>query len=659
MRLGHKITIFLLAIIFAFSVAGCGNNNNPIVPDNSGNNNDNDNPIITPLPEPETPNAEWAKLTDKQRTIASLAATDDFGRSIVVCGDENEQKYVGMFFFVWNGFLPQNTIYDVSALTKDCKTEDEVKERFLDDSVIPKNSVVHWGKPIWDYYSQDDEWVIRKQIEMFTMAGIDFLFFDVTNAYSRGGVVSGLFERPIEAVMNIVKEYRDAGWEAPQLMFYTNSNVSSTQGDLSNNDRYVAREIYNHFYTSEKFKDYGDVWFAPNGKPLIVITSGARNAIANSSDATDKAMKDYFQFKNNYWPLGSNTNVDQDSFSWLEKYSIYPNKSNYCVNRGGMVNISIAQHTVTYSMSDMSRNYGRGYLFDEGKNGTIEDARKGTNYQYLWDAMFNSDKDVNMISITGWNEWVAGKNYLNGKWQMCDQFNETFSRDIEPCYNGYGDNFYLQTAMNLRKFKYDSPYQNVSVASQYMYYDDFDEMLWQDLPMQYLDFTGECIERNHHGFVSTTTLTDKSNRNDINKVTVTHDADYLYFRIETAKNITAYADGDNGWMNVMIATAGDSGEGSLFGYRYFINRTVSGNSGGVYKRNSKGEYQKVGDTDFIVKGKIMQMRIPREMLGLGGEGRPSFTFKVCDNITNPEDVLSYYNSGDSAPIGRLGYAYGF
>ena len=53
----------------------------------------------------------------------------------------------------------------------------------------------------------------------------------------------------------------------------------------------------------------------------------------------------------------------------------------------------------------------------------------------------------------------------------------------------------------------------------------------------------------------------------------------------------------------------------------------------------------------------MAVRIPLSVLGLNKDN-VGFSFKVCDNVTRQDDILDYYVSGDCAPIGRFGYAYG-
>ena len=38
----------------------------------------------------------------------------------------------------------------------------------------------YWGEPLFGYYMTEDEWVIRRHIEMLGFADVDFLVFDTT-----------------------------------------------------------------------------------------------------------------------------------------------------------------------------------------------------------------------------------------------------------------------------------------------------------------------------------------------------------------------------------------------------------------------------------------------------------------------------------------------
>jgi hypothetical protein len=63
--------------------------------------------------------------------------------------------------------------------------------------------------------------------------------------------------------------------------------------------------------------------------------------------------------------------------------------------------------------------------------------------------------DPEFIFITGWNEWVAGR---AEEWQgvtnaFPDQFNDYFSRDIEPSRGQLKDHYYYQMVSYIRRFK--------------------------------------------------------------------------------------------------------------------------------------------------------------------------------------------------------------
>ena len=56
-----------------------------------------------------------------------------------------------------------------------------------------------------------------------------------------------------------------------------------------------------------------------------------------------------------------------------------------------------------------------------------------------------------------------------------------------------------------------------------------------------------------------------------------------------------------------------------------------------------------------MSGNILQLKIPKTALGI--EGRASVYFKVADGIDRPDDIMNYYVSGRSVPMGRLSFRY--
>jgi hypothetical protein len=127
--------------------------------------------------------------------------------------------------------------------------------------------------------------------------------------------------------------------------------------------------------------------------------------------------------------------------------------------------------------------------------------------------------------------------------------------------------------------------------------------------------------------------------------------------IKTLGDITVHSDTDVNWMNILISD-GVNGD-SFAGYRYVINRkpgrklttSVELSAGGYH-------WKEVAQAKYSVKGNLMQVAIPLSALGMTSENC-SFEFKVADNVTHYDDIMDYYVTGDSAPIGRLNYSYGY
>lgn len=102
-------------------------------------------------------------------------------------------------------------------------------------------------------------------MELLTMAGVDFIFFDTTNEYDYAenehtGFVSDpsdpknvQLSRPTYAVLDTILELSDQGWDVPQVVFYTNNKSGER-----------VKEIYEDFYASGK---YDSIWFARSASP--------------------------------------------------------------------------------------------------------------------------------------------------------------------------------------------------------------------------------------------------------------------------------------------------------------------------------------------------------------------------------------------------------
>ena len=268
-----------------------------------------------------------------------------------------------------------------------------------------------------------------------------------------------------------------------------------------------------------------------------------------------------------------------------------------------------------------------------------------------------------MVTVTGWNEWLAWK-YDNGKnAQFVDNFSNEFSRDMEMDKSYYKDNFYLQLVRNVRKYKYGEAKDNYvwdkktvkSVA-------DFN-----GVKAVYKDIKGDAVKRDFYGFdirsgskekgLLGAWYTDESNRNDIVETKVVHDDENVYLLITTLNDITQYNGGEN-WMNVLFKTANSTAANSWEEYDYIINRKPGSGVTSVEKSIGGWNWTDSGEATMAVEGNTMFITVPLSALGLSANN-VSFEFKVADNVTNYTDIMDYYVTGDSAPIGRLRYSYGY
>lgn len=566
-------------------------------------------------------------ITDKEYTVLNIVGTDDYGRKIVtVDGKKDNEKYVGMFFFLTLGqHTNHRGIYDISQITQDGLDLGAFQS---DSQASPVGAAHFWGEPVFGYYNSTDEWVIRKQIEMLTLAGIDFIVLDTSNAV--------LYKQVTDVLFPVMLEYKNAGWNVPKVMYYLASN---------DNDNTVypetLRTVYNYFYATDTYKD---LWFCPNGKPLITRHEMATDAFLKTFD--DGKYYNFFEFKTRQWP--TNDYDKPDGAAWME-FS-YPQPLH-----GDWLSISVAQH-YSVRFSDTAGTHGRGFNEETSEN-DHENYGKGLNYQTQWETAFkyNENDLVKYAFITGWNEWVAEKmKDSSGVYFTVDQFNEEYSRDIEPCVNKkVADNFYMQTIRNIKSFNY-------SEAKHYIYPKTTVDMSrdgeeWDDI-RAYVDFTNDCNDRDAFGFVKSVKYTDESGRNDIETVKVARDDEYLYFRVTTKDDITSYTDGDEKWMNILLKT--DNGTSLWNGYNYVLNRSVSGDKTAVMKASRDGKsLEKCGEGEVKVYGKTMLVKVALKDLGLSSSNY-HIEFKVADNVA-AYDHVELYRSGDAAPIGRLNYSYGY
>ena len=181
--------------------------------------------------------------------------------------------------------------------------------------------------------------------------------------------------------------------------------------------------------------------------------------------------------------------------------------------------------------------------------------------------------------------------------------------------------------------------------------DSFD---WSSVPAVFRNTGIQNYSRDHSGAAKSVYYTEAAARNNIQEVRVTKDSENLYFYILCENDITPY-DGKNNWMNLFIGT-GELTEKGWNGYEYVVNRHVNGSVSEVTALSADFSGSKAGEASLHISGAAMVVTVPRSAIGLSDNDN-NFYFKVSDHITSPSDIMDYYVSGRSLPMGRLSFRY--
>ncbi len=616
--------VLAMSTLFGCDMGGGGNGDKPETPDKPG--------TITRVDDNRN-------LTVEEYTAYNTVGTDALGRVISeVDGKRDGARYVGIWYSLWHGQHndQQKNVYDNQKII------DEQGEQYLlsiGDSEYSKVGEFHYcSEPLYGYYNMMDPWVVTRHVEMLTNAGIDYLCFDTTNSI--------VYPDVVKLVLKTLMDFQKKGYNVPKVMFYTNSYSGTT-----------ASKIYNEFYKTDM---YDSIWFAPNGKPLLAGITETNGGSSDQqmwnptyNDCIPQELYDRLEIVESQWPQGIWENPNAIPWmSWKYPQSIH--------DKYKAISVSVAQHnTSTVQFSDKYPVSSRGYDY---KTGTVEkNYQAGKNFRNEWQSVFDYEaegKEVRNVMITSWNEWMAIKyRQADDRYTFCDVYNEEYSRDIEPMKGSCKDNFYMQLTENIRKYKYTEA-KHYKYQKLTMDISDSDLSMWDVVNAHYRDFEGDAIARSYKSSTANSVLyKDNSNRNDITDIKVTHNSKNLFIYVKTKDDVTAHTANDKGWMNVLINTG--SSDKNFEGYNFVINRNPTSDGITSIEKSTGGyNWTETASAEYAVYGNVILYSIPLSSLGLTADNC-YIKFKVTDNITKPDDIMDYYVSGDSAPIGRLSYSYGY
>lgn len=575
-------------------------------------------------------------------------ATDGLGRTLPTyeeAGEKNQEKFVGLFYWTWHYHHSQNR---PARNVTEMLSKDPGAVRDFDNPIWTDDGdgIPHyWNEPLFGYYTNVDEYVVRKHAEMIADAGVDVIIFDCTNG-------TEVWEDGYEALFKIFEEARVEGVNVPQVAFMLPFNAGEDPNTSLHN-------LYNNIYSKGRYKD---LWFFWDGKPFIMADSAA----LDSEKTDEKEILDFFTFRRNEPGYFTDDNyMSEENWGWC---SDYPQTKYGKTLFGGteQMCVSVAQNAADGELVAMNsggnvqgRSFTHGdysYTYQKGEeivtvDSSVENSLLyGLNFQQQWDYAIECDPEF--IFVTGWNEWLAGR---WREWQgtenaFPDQFSDEYSRDIEPAKGILKDHYYYQLVANVRRFKgMDKPSLTAKSGTTIDILGE--DSQWDNITNSYNHYINSTRKRNADSWQGVHYESDTM-RNDFKNVKVTYDTDNVYFRIETVDDITPYT--DQAWMRLFIDTDSTGKVSSWEGFEYVINRENATESQVVIEKSKGGwSFEKTGVGEYVVNKNIMYLQIPLSALGLEDSENVSFNFKLSDNMQTDGDILDFYQNGDVAPGGRF------
>ncbi|HEY2585099.1 MAG TPA: hypothetical protein VGI81_04980, partial [Tepidisphaeraceae bacterium] len=567
----------------------------------------------------------YAQTTAPSASPPCWPAVDGLGRALPTpedVGPPHPDRFVGIFYFLThNDASPRAGASEPGPhdITKILARDPDALQHPKSPAWGAPGGEYYWGEPLYGYYLSTDPWVIRRHAQLLAAAGVDTLIFDTTNAVTYPEVYTKICEE--------FTEVRKAGGRTPGIAFMVNTEAGKT-----------ADQLYHDLYQPGRFRD---LWFVWRGKPLL---------ICDTAQASEP-VKRFFTLRAAHWPF----TLLNTPYAWHWE-STYPQVYGYTEDPKvpEQVNVAVAQNlrAADGRVTNMSRGDARGRSFHDGREDrTLGAVNHGYNFAEQWRRALQLAPPF--VMVTGWNEWTAGRFIgKNGTSVFVDQFDEEFSRDIEPMHGGHGDNYYYQLVANVRRYKGAVPLPKASAPRTIDLTGSFDQ--WRDVGPSFRDEVDDTQPREFPG-ASGLHYTNRSGRNDLIEMKVARDAVNVYFYARTAAPLTPRTAPH--WMWLLLST-GQPGHPTWAAYDFIVNHTIDPDGTAWLEACEGGwHWKKVAKVELRVIGSELQLGIPRKLLNLPDTRAFHLDFKWADNLQHPGDVMDFYHSGDVAPEGRFMYRY--
>ena len=577
----------------------------------------------------------------------------------------DQRRVVGIFYVTWHTYFSTRVrkpyTGDVTKiLSKDPTARLDRRHPLWTDL---QN---HWGEPEEGYSTSRDEWLIRRDLSMLADAGVDFLVLDVTNAV--------MYWDEWDCIFKVMTAMRAEGNAVPQFCFWAfNGKVVE-----------VVRALYERYYRPGRFRD---LWFQWDGKPLLLFNSRPQFVAGGTVGPLTypKEILDFFTTRTMWWGYykwgGERFVGTEDNWSFgyelgdpgVARMRPEDLLSRHC-GKLEQAAVTPAQHPVSTGGDrtcgigkSWTRRHGEPQLDDhdmpisaiDPKTGNVlkNPSAHGLYFQERWDEAIACDPEI--IVVNDWNEWSASLYprdtvwlRINRKFVFIDQYNAEFNRTVAPMKGGYTDNYYMQMAANIRRYKGVRPVPESKVDATIAVDGKFED--WSAADAEYRDTLGDVVYRDAPGY-GAVRYVNGSGRNDIVLSKVAADADALSFFVETAKNLSPHSDPN--WMLLLIDADCNPSTG-WYGYDCIVNRLVLDWGETVVERWDAGQkaWRHLCRIPYAALRKRMELSIPLKALGIEAD---SFCvdFKWADNPRTLTDPISLCTDGDTAPNRRFNYRF--
>ena len=579
--------------------------------------------------------------------------TDGLGRVSLTnadVGDLKADKTLAMFYWTWHidGFT---THVPINVQEYSEKYPEAMRD--WDNPVWNNTYSYWWNESIYGFYRGDDKWVLRKQAELLANAGVDVIFTDNTNAEMTWR----------NAYTPLMEEWSDAmedGLKTPKVSFmlpFWDKNYTNTQ----------VQSIYLDVFRAGKFQN---LWFYWDDKPMLMAIKGSFDA---SKTPIEKEISNFFTFRAGQ-PGYVVENTNNSEWGWLSMYPQAVYYKNNADRRAGIVEqmtvgVSMNHDYENKALAAMSGNNiaGRSYT-SEYKDRYVKEGAEASKWGYNFAEQWNYalEVDPKVVFVTGWNEFRVGR---YEQWPESgpaavenafpDQYNDEYSRDIEPSKGNLQDHYYYQLVNFVRQYKGARAIPAPSAAQTIDLNASVDQ--WKTVEPYYAAYIGNTEHRDAPGY-GDLVYTETSGRNDIIGAQISRDADYLYFLVECAADITPYT--DSLWMNLYLDV--DQSKQGWNTFDFVVGKTAGTATTLVLEKftadNDYTKTEKVADVEYKVDGRYMTVKIAKADLGITDAYTVNFAW--TDNVHDEGDytkfsgdILDFYISGDVAPGGRFKYSY--